>query len=428
MPHWCRRRPAALLVMLAPATAAAQGAVGPESVRSTGAPNSERRGIRTGPVATYLSVGVRGRYNDNIYAESSDASADYIAHVRPRVHVRTRSDRHGAQATVEADAARHLRNPAADVVAYGGRTKAHLDLGPTTRLGVELAAQKEHEDPAAPGSPGGVTRTPIRRYAMQLDASTRLGPLGLALAGGVERLNFGDVRSPADSDDGNSGESDSDDSDALDNDDRDRVDARAAARASYRLSPAYQPFIQGAYNLVTYDQTTETGLDRDGTGFEVGAGLRYRPNGFTAIEGRLGYRTHNLADDELGAVEGLTAELALRSNLTPHTTLDVSGSRGLRITTVRSAAGYTATRIRSRLDHRLRRHLLLGADVSVARHRFVSSRQQRSDTLLGAGVEARYDPSAFLRLTADYRFTRRLSTADAAFVRNQVTLGAELHY
>lgn len=415
MPCRPRRLPAALLPLLAPAAAAAQSVPELDSVRSTPAPNSERRGIRTGPVVTYLSVGVRGRYNDNIYAETSDARADYIAHVRPRVHVRTRSDRHGAKATVEADAARHLRTPAADVVAYGGRVAAHLDLGPRTRIGAQLAAQQEHEDPAAPDSPGGVTRTPVRRYAAQLDAATWLGPLGLTAAGGLERLNFRDVAAR-------------DGGGELDNDDRDRASARLAGRVSYGLSVSYEPFIQGAYNLVTYDQPGETGLDRDGTGFDVGAGMRYRPNSFTVAEARLGYRTHSFADDELGALEALTAAVTLRSNLTPHTTLDVSGRRGLRLTTVQNSSGYTATRLRARLDHAIRRHLLVGADASLARRRFASSAQGPSRTLVGAGVNARYDPAAFMRLTADYRFTRRLAAGDAAFSRNQVTLGAELRY
>ncbi len=406
----------ACLLLCGTADATAQGVAGLDSVRSMSTPNSEPRGIRAGPVVTYLSVGLRGQYNDNIHAADSNPKADYVAHIRPRLEVRTRRRRHGARATLEADAARHLRNPAADAVAYGGRVTAHLDLDRTTRVGVTLAAQREYEDPAAPDAPGGETRTPIRRYAARLEADTRLGRLGAAAAGGVERLNFGDVAPDNQASEG-------------ENDDRDRSSARVAARLSYGLSAVYEPFIQGAYNVVDYDRHRDaSGFDRDSRGFTLGAGLRYRPNGFTVAETRVGYRKQSTAAARLGPVEGLTAEIALRSNLTPHTTLDVSAQRLLRQTTADNASGFFATRGRARIDQRLWHNLFLGANAAFARHTFVSALGEREDRLFSARVDARYDPSAFLRLTADYRYTRRVSNRDAGFARNQVTLGAELRY
>ncbi len=409
---------ATVFVLSASGAAAAQGIPQHESVRRGSAPDAERRGIRTGPVVTYLSVGVRGRYNDNIYAQRSDPKADYIAHIRPRVQVRTRHRRHGAKATLKADAARHLRHPAADVVDFSGRVEAHLDVGSTTRLGVKLAAQRKHEDPASPDAPGGEVRTPIRHYTARLEAETQLGRLGANVAGSLERRNYRDVTA-------------GDGSRDPDNDDRDRSSARVAARLSYGLSAIYEPFIQGAYHLVDHDQGGDADhFDRDSHGITVSLGARYRPNGFTVAEVRAGYRKQRTADARIGPIEGLTAEIALRSNLTPRTTLDVSAQRLLRRTTARNAAGFFATRGEARLDHRPWGNFVLGADANLARHSFVSANtgSQRKDTRFGAGVDARYDPSPFLRLTADYRYTRRVSTSDAAFTRNQVTMGAEVRY
>lgn len=408
-------RPLALMVLALGASAAhAQGVPELDSVRATPAPNNERRGVRTGPVVTYLSVGVRGTYNDNIYAERDDPEADYVARVRPRVQVRTRHRRHGAKLTLDAEAARHLRNPQADVIDYGGRLTAHLDIGRATRLGLELDAQQEHEDRASPDDPDGAERTPIRRYAARLEAGTRLGRLGMAGAGSIERLDFTDV--PA-----------ADGTGVINNDDRDRVSARVAGRLSYGLSATYEPFIQGAYNIIRYDAARDdNGFARDASGFELAAGARYRPNGFTVAEARLGYRKQRLADARLGPVAGLTGELALRSNLTPHTTLDLEGHRLVQQSTLTNASAFFSTRGRARIDHRPWSNVVLGADAALTRHTFAGI--QREDTLIGAGVDARYDPAAFLRLTADYGFTRRLSTTDAAFTRNRFTLGAELRY
>ena len=394
--------------------AVAQGVPEVESVRSTPAPNSERRGIRTGPVVTYLSVGVRGTYNDNIFAEADDTETDYITRVRPRVHVRTRSERHGATATAEVDAARHLNNPDEDIVDYGARVDGHLDLGTKTRLGAELTAQREHEDRTSPDDPNGDARTPIDRYAARVTASSQFGRLGLSAAGAVERLDFTDV--PA-----------ADGVGEINNDDRDRRVARAAGRIGYGISATYEPFVQAAYNIVDYDQARDdNGFDRDSRGFEIGGGARYRPNGFTVAEGRVGYRKQTVADRRLGAVEGLTAELALRSNITPRTTLNVAGHRLVQQSTLTNASAFFSTRARGRIDHRFWPNLLVGADGAIARHTFAGI--AREDTIVGAGVDARYDPAAFLRLTMAYGFARRTSTADAGFSRNKVTIGAEVRY
>jgi len=399
---------------LAAPPALAQGVPELESVRTTPAPNSDRRGIRTGPVVTYLGVGVRGTYNDNIFAEADDTQADYVTRVRPRVHVRTRSDRHGVKATAEADAARHLRNSGEDIVDYGARVEGHLDVGATTRLGAELAAQREHEDRTSPDDPDGAERTPIDRYAARVTASTQLGRLGLSAAGAVEKLDFTDV--PAATGGGE-----------INNDDRDRRVARVAGRIGYGISATYEPFVQAAYNTVNYRQPRDDdGFDRDSSGFEIGAGARYRPNGFTVAEGRVGYRKQTIGGRRLGPVEGLTAELALRSNITPRTTLDVSGHRLVQQSTVTNASAFFSTRARARIDHAFRPNLLVGADAALARHTFAGI--AREDTIFGAGVDARYDPAAFLRLTMAYGFSRRTSTTDAGFRRNKVTFGAEVRY
>lgn len=412
-----RRRPGGFILAAlvgAPSSAMAQDVSVPESVRSRSAPNSERRGIRTGPVVTYLGVGVRGTYNDNIFAEQDDPVADYVARVRPRVHVRTRTERHGARATAEAEASRHVNNPSEDVLDYGGRLEGHLDLGARTRVGAEIAAIREHEDRTSPDDPEGAERTPIDRYALNLNAQTRLGRLTLTAAGGLERLNFTDVTA-ADGD----GE--------INNDDRDRRTLRLTGRFSYGLSAKYEPFLQAAYSTITYDQDRDDdGFDRDSNGFEVGAGLRYRPSEVTVAEARAGYRKQRLDDRRLGGVEGLTAELALRSNLTRQTTLELAGHRLVQQSTISNASAFFSTRLRGRLDHRVRPNLLVGADGSVARHSFQGIGRQ--DRIFGAGVDARYDPSAHLRLTMDYRFARRVSTTDAGFQRNTVTLGAEVRY
>jgi hypothetical protein len=402
------------IIAVAPAVAAADGAPGAESVRATPAPNSERRGIRTGPVVTYLSVGVRGTYNDNIFAEQDATTADYIARVRPKVNVRTRTDRHGVNAMAEAQATRHLHTTDENIVDYGGRVSGHLDLGETTRLAAEVAAAREHEDRTSPDDPDGDARTPIDRYTGRLTAQTQIGRLGISALGALKLLDFTDV--PA-----------ADGGGEINNDDRDRRIARVAGRIGYGISATYEPFLQAAYNTVDYRQARDDdGFDRDSSGFEFGAGVRYRPNGFTVAEGRVGYRKQTVADRRLGTVEGLTAEVALRSNLTPRTTLDVTGHRLVQQSTLTNASAFFATRAKARIDHAVWPNLLVGVDGSLARHTFAGI--ARADTLFGAGVDARYDPSAHLRLTMAYGFSRRTSTRGSGFSRNKVTLGAELRY
>jgi hypothetical protein len=418
MPAACRAALTAL-VLLATAPlpgdgpARAQGVPDVRSVRSTSPPGQERLGTRLGAFVGYLSVGLRETYNDNVFAESDAPAADFITHVQPRLRMESDWRRHGLAATVEADASRHLEHPEENVIDYGAALSGHLDIAADGRLGAEVSASRRHEGRASPDDPGGEERTPIDRYAASLTAEQRFHRLGLAFAGSYERLDFDDVSGAAGG--------------GVNNDDRDRTVARVAGRISYGISGIYEPFVQASYDVISYDQERDdNGFDRDSSGYEISAGTRYHPNGFTVMEGRVGLRKQRLDDNRLDEVSGATAEVALKSNLTPATTGEVFARRMFQQSTLTSASAFFSTLGRARLDHAFSPRLMLGVEGSLAQHTFTGL--AREDTILGARLDARYDPTAYLRLSLDYGFTQRSSTADADFTRNAVTLGAEMRY
>ena len=384
-------------------------------MRERPAPNSARRGTSLGRFTGHIGVGVRETYTDNLFAEQRDRRSDFITRIRPRARLDSRWQRHGLAATVEADAQRHARHPEENVVDYGGRVQGHLDIGARGRVGGDLSFSREHEDRTSPEDPGGESRTPIDRYAASAEARQRFQRLSLAFAGSYERLDFSDVAARQD----NAG--------TINNDDRDRTVAQASGRVSYRLSGTYEPFIQGNYDRVRYDQARDDdGFNRDSQGYEISVGSLYRPNPFTVAELRLGYRQQNLADPQLSDVRGLTGEIRLVSNLTPTTTFTGEAHRMVQQSTLTSASAFFSTRGAARLDHAMWDNFLLGAESSLARNTFTGI--GRDDTIIGSGLDLRYDPSAFLRLSLDYDFARRISTTDAGFRRNRVTVGAELRY
>jgi hypothetical protein len=419
MPRACRAALTGLLLLASlsvfgAAPAHAQRVPDVRSVRSTALPDQERLGTRFGSFVGYLSVGLRETYNDNVFADSDEPEADLITHARPRIRIESDWRRHGLAATVEADASRHLEHPEENVVDYGASLSGHLDIAANGRVGAELSASREHEDRASPDDPDGEERTPIDRYAAALTAEQRFHRLGLAFAGSYERLDFDDVATAT------SGG-------GINNDDRDRTVARVAGRVSYGISGVYEPFVQAAYDVISYDQERDdNGFDRDSTGYEISAGTRYHPNGFTVMEGRVGLRKQRLDDNRLDEVSGATAEVSLKSNLTPATTGEAFAQRMFQQSTLTSASAFFSTLGRARLDHAFSPRLMVGVEGSLARHTFTGI--AREDTILGAGVDARYDPTAYLRLSLDYGFTQRSSTADADFTRNAVTLGAEMRY
>ena len=413
--RWCCVIAAGLAIGT-PGTAGAQSVPDLPSVREQSAPNYRARGTRFGAAMVYLSVGVRQTYNDNIFATDDEPAADFVTKVRPRARIVSDWRRHRLGGEVEAKATRHARNSDENVVDYGARLDGYVDVGRRGRLGAEVSASRAHEDRLSPNDPNGETRTPIRRYAADATAQQRIGRLGLSFAGSYESLDFGDVDARNDAN-----------ADEINNDDRDRRVTRVAGRIGYGLSARYEPFLQAAYDRVSYDaERDDVGLDRDSKGMEISAGSRYRPNGFTVVEARLGFRRQNLDDPSLGNVEGLTAELSLLSNLTPATTLDVTGHRLVQQSTLTSTSAFFSTRLHGQLHHALRPDLLIGAEAALARHTFQGI--FREDLIFGAGLNARYDPSPFLRLSLDYGFTKRASNADAAFQRNRITLGAEVRY
>ncbi len=376
-------------------------------------PATDPAGVRLGPFLGYASVGLRETYDDNLFAEADGGEADLVTTIQPRLRLDGQWSRHDLDLTAEATQRLHADNGGEDSLDYGVRADGRLDLGRETKLTGELHARRLREPRTSPDDPGGKEPTPIDRLGGSLRAEQQLGRLGLAFAASYESLDFGDV------DARNGGE--------INNDDRDREVARVAGRLSYGLSPALEPFVEAGFDLQRYDEARDdNGFDRDSTALEAAIGTRYRMSAAGVLEARLGLRRQRFDDPLFDDVTGVVAEMTAVQRLSPLTSVRGTLIRELQQSTLRGASTFFATRGSLRGEHELRRDILLGVDLAFARNTFAGI--AREDTTFAGGFDAAYRANRYLHLTFDYGFTKRVSTADADFTRNRVTLGAAVQY
>lgn len=396
------------------AVAAAGAGLQPgQSVRERHRPETAAKGVRLGRFLAYLSAGVVETYDDNLFAEDSDPTGDFVTTVRPRLEIASQWRRHGLRLSAGAERQLHSDTPDEDILDYAAVLEGRLDLGRDGLLRAAAGYLREHEDRGAPEDPDGLERTPIDRLEARAVAEQHFARLGLAFAASYTRRDFGDVPARGGG--------------HIDNDDRDRDTARLAARVSYGLTADLEPFVDAAYETVDFARPrNRDGLDRDSRAVELAVGGRYRRAGIGLVELRLGLRRQRIADPALDEVLGVMMDARWVQQLTPLTSVTVAARRELQQSTLASTAAVFATRLGARLDHELRRDLLLGADAAVRRNTFTGT--GREDLILGAGVDVTYLASRYLQLTLDYGFTRRLSNAEAGFTRNRVSLGARLQY
>jgi len=367
-------------------------------------PDLSAKGIRTGGFLFYPEIKAEGEFDSNIYATDDnnvDDVDDFIAIVKPSFRLQSNWNSNSFALFAGADIGRYADNSAEDYEDFNVGASGRIDMSHGSNIFVDLTYADMHEDRGSPDSVGTQAEATTFSTLKAIAGFKRdEGVMSFAVDGSYEKNDYDDARL-------NGGG-------RLENDDRDRETIRSSVRIGFDLNDDYEAFVKFATVAVEYDDSRlDGGPLRDSDGWDVVGGAAFNVGGSSVGEFYVGYvkRDFDKASFADASEMKFGASMLWSGDLTSfkvaidrdvaETTLEADNASGQRV----ASAGILSTSYSARIEHELRRNLLLGADISYNKMDFINT--VRDDDVTKLGLGAKYLLNRTFSLNADYKFDKR---------------------
>jgi hypothetical protein len=391
-----------------------------ETVTNRARPDYDPLGVRAGGFVVLPSLRLDGAYNDNIFSTNTNEQSDLIATASPTLVLQSDWGNHMLRLQGGADIGRYLDNDAEDFEDYDFNARGRVDVTRRTKIRGGVGYRQEHVRRSSPDDVAGVEPTIYDVLSANIEGSQTFNRLTVSAGGAINRFDYDDVAAAGGI--------------TINNDDRDRDNIEGNVKVAYEVTPRYQAFVRGAYNVRNYESAVDdNGVNRDSDGYEVVVGVSLDFGGITFGDFYAGYRAQDYDDPRLNTASGPVVGADVTWNVTPLTTVVGSVSRVIRESTTRDAttgafaSGRFFTTVGVTVDHELKRNVLLAANASASQDDFEGI--NRTDEIYRAGVGAKYLLNRYASVGGEYRFRMRNSDVGGGdFTENQVLLRVLVQY
>jgi hypothetical protein len=377
------------------------------------APAATDQKISFGPFTLDGGLTVSQGYTDNVYATRNDKIGDGIVVIVPELSLGLREGPLELELFGNAEIGRHWDETSEDYEDFDFGLDATYRITPQNVVFGGASFGRDHEERDSPDAVNGTEPTLYYNPQAYVGTINRFDRFSVRAGGTFERLDYKDVGALGGT---------------INNDDRDRNLYTAGARVGYMVSPGYEVFGQGLYDLRDYDSSRDDfGFDRDSDGFSAALGLRYRPDRTLDVEGFVGYLGQYYDDPDLTKITSPDFGLRLEWRPRPATRITGFVDRSVQETTTQNASGYLSTGAGLSVSQQVRRDLTF--ETSVAYYQDDYKGIDRNDDVLDLGIGARYYLTPNFFLGTNYSFLQRDSSApEDDYDEHQVyfSLGAEL--
>ncbi|MEM6662337.1 MAG: outer membrane beta-barrel protein [Pseudomonadota bacterium] len=380
---------AGLAMVLLPVLAAAQSVQGHE----------ERRGFRLGGFRIQPSIGVGFEYDSNIFLENIDQSESFIFTVKPEVNIVSDWRRHGLRLSLGAEYGLFTNDRDDSFLDYNAELAGVLDILRTVRVKGALGYGRGHEargtdDVAA--TLLAVEPTTFDTVSVDLQGEAVFGRFGVSPFFTMQIRDFDDVSLQTGG--------------TFNNDDRDRREIKTGIELSYEVRRGFSAFIRPSYLDVDYDDAVDdSGVNRDGDGFRILAGMKVDLTRLVEASMGLGYTSYDYDSAALQDFSGLAMDMRGVWSLTPRLQLTLNGSRAVTETTVAGASGAVQLSGEVVAEYDLLRTVVVRTSVGYVDVDFAGT--PRDDVLLSSGLGVDWQLTRDITLAPFYRFKLRNSTA-----------------
>lgn len=330
---------AASLIAAMPAHAFAQEVEDSVSVRDRPRDEYDPLGVRFGGFTLHASVGVQAAHNSNVYASETNEQDDMIFTVSPRARLQSNWSRHALSFEGGGAVDRYSDNDDEDAETYFVGALGRLDIGSDTQLSGAARFAREVESRTNPDAL--LFGEPVEYDRRELSASLQHTFNRVRLRGTIANTAY-----------------DYHDASGVDQDFRDMEENRFTGRAEVELTPRIGWIFEASADERDYDNTP--GLNSEGMTYLTGVSV----NLTDLMRGEITLGQFERDYDSGLDVEGTAINANLEWYVTRLTTLSFfAGQRGEE-TGAFVAVPYTETNYGARVDHELRRNLILTAGVS----------------------------------------------------------------
>ncbi len=367
-----------------------------ESVAERVRPEFAAPGLELGAITVKPSLGLDVGTDSNIFYEPSGETDDVVFVSRPRIEAATTWSRHRVALAVGLDDFRFQDSDSEEHTDVYAEGEGRLDVRRGTYLVVGGGQSRRAEARSAPDTPGALAK-PVRvedRHAY-IAGVHEFGRARATLRLEKQGLNYKDAPLATGG--------------VADQDIRDYTVTTLTGRLEYALSPDTAMFGQLSGNKREYEiKPPRATFNRDSEGSSYLIGVNTDLSNLIRGEVSVGYLQQNYDDPGLSSPKGLALEGKVEYFATPLTTITVSGRRRIEETVAATASSYLSTTFAARVDHELRRNILLMAGAGSEKREFEGA--NRDDDLLFADAGARFLLNRRVELGARWRFERQDSS------------------
>jgi len=330
-------------------------------------------GMRLGSWTLMPAVETAVEWHDNVYYTNTDQVRDTIYHIRPKASLVSGWSRHALTVSAIADVARFQNRSSEDYTDLILSMEGRIDVQTGKFFTVRAATMKLHEDRSSPDDDNGASPTEFTLDRFALGYTHNFNRLTGSLTWSHDKTRYDDNFT--------------EDGGFVDNSDRNRTIEDLTLRLSYLQAAQRSLYLEAGLNRVAYDLPEDfEGFRRDSEGFRAAAGVNFDITGVLTGDLYIQYLDQEKEDprftdiDSFGFGAGLTwyptrlTRLELRAEQTPLETTQVYSS------------GYLASLYSVRLQHELRRWLLLHARVSYTDNDYSVSADAPEDSLTNTAV------------------------------------------
>lgn len=370
-------------------------------------------GVRMGSFLLFPELSLNSVYNDNLFLSTGNPRADWALALNPSLRIRSGWSRHSLTATLSGERSYHARFPGEDDKSYAAGLTGQLDIRRDTNLAAAVNYSQSLDDRSSSDFPDGSSaRTITRNQNASLEGNHSFNRVTLTLRGELFDEDFDDGTTIGGA--------------PINNDDRDVLERRLTGRVSYEFQPGVAAFFEASVNERDFAEAFDDDGTRNGSsGYDVQGGVSFELTGKLTGEFSAGYALQSPDETTLGDVSGLIFNAGLEWLATGLTTVRFDAASEVTETTVTGSAGSIVRSADVSVEHRPRRHIIVGASLGYEREEF--SGNGIVDEEIRLGLAGEYNFTRSVALTAAFSHLESTSnTPDSDYSVNQVRLGVRL--
>ena len=356
-------------------------------------PDFDPLGLRRGGFLIFPRVEFGLGATDNVFLSPTDRRSDAFAVVAPSLRVTSDWSRHQLLVSGGGRFRRYFSNGLRDQDEYYLNGLGRLDVGTSYSLTAEGQLARVQEEPFSGETDSTVAAlSRYRRNLLALRGEYREGRVRAILSYSNQNFTFSDVRRT--------------NGIAFSQANRDRRIDRFAGQLEYAFSPSAAAYGQLEYQHTRYKTLLAPGIvNRDSNGFRALGGLSLDASGlYRGIVG-IGYTRRNYRSPIYRDIGGFSAEARLEYFPSELTTFTLNLRRVIEDSNLGNSSAFFDNRASLRVDHELRRNLLLNAGVEYARETYSGVVERDNIWRLRGG--ARYMLSRSFEIEPNLSYARR---------------------